>query len=217
VKFVLFVEGHTEKYGVPAFLKRYLDPRIKQPVGIKPVRFDGWAELVKDAPRKSRMYLNDPKHKGDILAIFALIDLHGPTIYPTDKKTAYSRYSWAKAHLERAVGLEKFHQFFAVHEIEAWLLSDPNLFPLPVKRALQGIANSPEQVNFAEPPKKLLQRLYLEKARQTYKNVTHGEQLFRTLQPELAYRKCPKLKALLDKMLTLAQEAGLYHSITGFR
>ena len=64
MKFVLFVEGYTERSGIPAFLKRYLDPRLSQPVGIKPVRFDGWAELVKDAPRKSRMYLNDPRRKG---------------------------------------------------------------------------------------------------------------------------------------------------------
>ncbi len=42
-----------------------------------------------------------------------------------------------------------------------------------------------------------------------YKNVTHGEQLFKMLSPALAYKKCPKLKALLDKMLALAQEAGL--------
>src|SRR5207248_11402695 len=104
MKFVLFVEGYTEKYGIPAFLKRYLGPRLSQPVGIKPVRFDGWAELVKDAPRKSRMYLNDPKQKSDILAVIALIDLHGPRIYPPDKKSAASRYDWAKAHLEKNVG-----------------------------------------------------------------------------------------------------------------
>ena len=26
MKFVLFVEGHTEKIGLPSFLKRWLDP-----------------------------------------------------------------------------------------------------------------------------------------------------------------------------------------------
>ena len=39
MKFVLFVEGYTEKYGVPAFLKRFLDPRLSRPVGIKAVTF----------------------------------------------------------------------------------------------------------------------------------------------------------------------------------
>jgi hypothetical protein len=173
------------------------------------VRFDGWAELVKDAPRKSRMYLNDPKQKSEILGVIALLDLHGPTFYPSHTKSADSRYKWAKAHLEKEVGLDKFRQFFAVHEIEAWLLSDPGLFPPAVKKALAGIVKSPEEVNFDEPPKKLLQRLYLEKARQTYKSVTHGEQLFKMLSPELAYKKCSKLKALLDKMLEMAKEAGL--------
>jgi hypothetical protein len=43
MKFILFVEGYTEKQGILTFLKRYLDPRLSQPVGIKPVRFDGWA------------------------------------------------------------------------------------------------------------------------------------------------------------------------------
>jgi len=37
VKFVLFVEGYTEKQEIPAFLKRYLDPRLSQLVGIKSV------------------------------------------------------------------------------------------------------------------------------------------------------------------------------------
>ena len=39
--------------------------------------------------------------------------------------------------------------------------------------------------------------------------VTHGEELFSKLSPDLAYKKCPKLKALFDKMLELAKEAGL--------
>ena len=91
MKFILFVEGYTEKHGVPAFLKRYLDPRLRHPVGIRPVRFDGWAELVKDSPIKSRMYLNDPKQKSEILGVIALLDLHGPTFYPSDKKSADAR------------------------------------------------------------------------------------------------------------------------------
>ena len=42
MKFVLFVEGHTEKAALPAFLKRWLDPQLEQRVGLKPVRFEGW-------------------------------------------------------------------------------------------------------------------------------------------------------------------------------
>jgi len=209
LKFVLFVEGYTEKHGVPAFLKRFLDQRLKHPVGIKVVRFDGWAELVKDSPIKAAMYLNDPRQMKDILGVIALIDLHGPTFYPTDRKSADARLVWAKKYLEDRVQRDRFHQFFAVHEVEAWLLSDPDLLPPQVKRALPPKAKNPEKVDFDEPPKKLLQRLYREKTGRSYKNVMHGQELFSALSPDLAYGKCPQLKVLLDKMLELAREAGL--------
>ena len=41
MKFVLFVEGHTEKKSIAPFLKRWLDPKLKQSVGFQVVRFDG--------------------------------------------------------------------------------------------------------------------------------------------------------------------------------
>ncbi len=52
MNFALFVEGHTER-AIPAFLKRWLDPRLSQPVGIKPVRFKGSGDYLKNwrAPR----------------------------------------------------------------------------------------------------------------------------------------------------------------------
>jgi hypothetical protein len=40
VNFALFVEGPTER-AIPAFIKRWLDPRLTRPVGVKPVRFHG--------------------------------------------------------------------------------------------------------------------------------------------------------------------------------
>ena len=106
------------------------------------------------------MYLNDPKQMKDIIGVIALLDLHGPTFYPTDKKSADARLVWAKKYLEDQVPHNRFHQFFAVHEVEAWLLSDPDLLPPQVKRALPPKAKHPEKVNFDEPPKKLLQRPY---------------------------------------------------------
>ena len=55
MKFILFVEGYTETQDkrLSAYLKRWLDPRLHKPVGIPPVRFEGWAEFVKDAPIKA--------------------------------------------------------------------------------------------------------------------------------------------------------------------
>jgi len=204
MKFVLFIEGHTEHKVLPAFFKKWLDPRLSQPVGIKSVRFEGWQELVKDTPKKAGLHLNSLKNN-DIIAVIALLDLYGPTFYPDDKKTAQARYNWAKEHLESKVNHSKFRQFFAVHEIEAWLLSNPDLFPAEIKKALYTNAQHPETINFDEPPAKLLNRLY----KRSYKKVTHGSALFNKLEPDLAYKKCPRLKELFDEMLKLAQEAGL--------
>jgi len=35
MKFILFVEGRTEDKALPAFLKKWLDPRLESPVGIR--------------------------------------------------------------------------------------------------------------------------------------------------------------------------------------
>ncbi|MBW2369178.1 MAG: hypothetical protein JRH15_15000 [Deltaproteobacteria bacterium] len=89
MKFVLFVEGHTEKQALANLLKRWLDPRLDNPIGIQVVRFDGWSDLVKETPKKARMYLN----REDIIGVIALLDLYGPTIYPDGKTTAGARYT----------------------------------------------------------------------------------------------------------------------------
>jgi len=83
MKFVLFVEGNTEHKTLAPFLKRWLDPRLPKPVGIQPVPFQGWADLVKEAPIKADLYLASD----DVLSVIALLDLYGPT-YPPNKKTA---------------------------------------------------------------------------------------------------------------------------------
>lgn len=208
MKFVLFVEGHTEDKALPKFLKKWLDPRLEKPVGIKTVRFEGWAELVKDSPQKALMHLNGPD-KNEIIAVIALLDLYGPTFYPKKLTSTDERYDWAKKYLEEKVDHPKFLQFFAVHETETWLLANPDLFPLEVKRALPAKVANPEAVNFDEPPGKLLERLYTQKTGRRYKKVTHGRELFGRLDPGVAYGKCPRLRELLDVMLGLANKTEL--------
>ncbi|MBI5527844.1 MAG: DUF4276 family protein [Deltaproteobacteria bacterium] len=207
MKFVLFVEGHTEKKALPDFLRRWLDSKLGGRVGIKVVRFDGWAQLVKDAPTKARMYLE--REGTDVVAVIALLDLFGPKIYPKGRKTADARYSWAKEHLEQQVSCEKFRQFFGVHETEAWLLSDTSIFPPTVAGALRKAAATPEKVDFDLPPARLLDKLYKAKTGRGYKKVTNGKELFGKLDPQKAYAKCPRLREMLDDMLALAREAGV--------
>lgn len=206
MKFVLFIEGYTER-AVPKFLKRWLDTRLAQPVGIQAVRFDGWAEMVKDAPLKARLYLNAPKQ--DVIAVIALLDLYGLVLpYPPDRTTAADRYGWAKTHLEGKVNHPKFRQHFAVHETEAWLLSQSAIFPQEIRAGLAGKTQHPEAVNLDEPPAKLLDRVYQSKTGRHYKKVTNGEELFAKLDPAVAHEKCPRLKDLLDEMQKLAGDAG---------
>ncbi len=205
MKFVIFVEGKTEQKAIPAFLKRWLDPRLTQAVGIKPVKFEGWAELVKDASRKALLYLRS----ADVIAVVSLLDLYGPTIYPADAVTAAERVTWGKTHMKDKVGEQRYRHFFAVHEVEAWLLSDPSLFPPDIRNRLHKKAQQPETVNFNTPPAVLLDQLYTQTTRRGYKKVAYGRDLFDRLDPEVAHAKCPELRALLNEMLALAKTAGL--------
>ncbi len=205
MKIVLFVEGHTEHQAVAAFLKRWLDARLDKPVGVQTVRFEGWPELVDHCAAHARRHLNAPK--ADVIAVLALLDLYGPTFYPADKETPAARYEWAKAHLEARVNQPGFSQHFAVHETEAWLLSDPTIFPTEIRKTLVDKYPHPERVNNEEPPAKLLDRLYQTRLKRGYRKTVDGKLLFGKLDPAAAYQRCPSLKALLDEMLLRAQQA----------
>ena len=100
---------------------------------------------------------------------------------------------------------KKFFQFFAVHEVEAWLLSQQDIFHASVRNAFPGKIAKPETVNFDEPPAKLLDKLYRQHTKRIYKKVVNGKELFGKLDPAVAYEKCPRLRELLDTMLDLAR------------
>src|SRR5437879_3271947 len=98
--------------------------------------------------------------------------------------------------------------FFAVHELEAWILSQPQLLPPTVRNALPGKATEPESINFKEPPAKLFDRLYRSGTGRDYKKLVYGKALFESLDPFVACKKCPHLKSMLDEMLRLAKASG---------
>jgi len=208
MKFVLFVEGHTESKAIPAFLKRWLDGKLSQKVGIDPVRFEGWSEMIRDLPDKTCRHLRSPG-ASEIIAVIALLDLYGPTFYPAERTSAEDRLEWATKDLQKKVNQTRFRVFFAVHEVEAWLLSKPDLFPSPIRQVLPNKIQHPESVNFDEPPAKLLQRLYVNRLGRNYRKVTDGSQLFGKLSPDDVYAKCPNFRDMMDQMLELARAAGL--------
>lgn len=208
MKFVLFVEGKTERVAVPSFTKRWLDVRLKQPVGMKVVKFNGWPEFDREIKTKADSNLSGPS-ADDVIAGIGLLDLYGPTFYPADKATAKERIDWATKKFEVDVNHGKFRMFLAVHEVEAWLLSQPDVFPSAIAAALSGKYSAPETVNFGRPPARLLAELYRTRLKRGYKKVTYGRALFAKLDPEAACRKCPNLQAMLETMLDLARRAGL--------
>lgn len=207
MKFLLFVEGDVEHLATPEFLRRWLNPRLKQRVGIQSVKFDGCGDYLAGLAKKVRMYLKGPK-AGEIIAIVGLLDLYGlpNNFFPNHLTEAQDRYEWGKRRLEGEVGQEKFRQFFAVHELEAWLLSEPNLFAPEVRNAFPGSAVNPEVVNFQQPPSKLLKKLFREKLKRSYRKVVDGCEIFSKLDPDIACRKCPHLKEMVDEMLRLAAD-----------
>ena len=203
MKFVIFCEGYTEHMVIPNLFGRWLNPRLKEKVGFKLVRFNGWNQLVDDTPRKAKMYLDQK----DSLGVISLLDLFGPTFYPTHITEAEARRQWGMKYMLDRVDHLKYRHHFAVHELEAWLLSQPEKFPPAVQRKLPGKVAQPELINFNEPPAKLLDRLYMEAFKKGYKKVVEGSKLFLSLDPEITYRKCPAFRALVDDLLNLCPES----------
>lgn len=199
MKFAIFCEGHTERAVMGDLLARWLNPKLTERVGFKRVRFDGWHELVRDTPRKAIRYLADP----DILGVVSILDLYGPTFYPDHLNTADDRRQWGMEEMRRKVSHEKYRHHFAVHEVEAWLLAQPDILPQQVRNRLPARAAQPEAVNFDVPPARLLNRLYREAISRDYKKVTEGTKLFARLDPETVYLSCPAFKALADDLLDL--------------
>lgn len=209
MRFLIYVEGRTEHNGVGRFLKKWLDPpRLTKPVRVEPIQYQGFGDYLSKTATRVPRDLDKPG--ADVIAAIGLLDIYQLEMpFPKSALTVADRVLWAKQEIEANVNHPRFRQFFAVHEIEAWLLSDPTIFPSEVRAGLSRKTKEPEKVNLHEPPSKLLERLYRTNTGKGYRKAIHGASLFSSLDPETAYYACPNLKALLDEMLRLAQEAGL--------
>ncbi|MDQ3012988.1 MAG: DUF4276 family protein [Acidobacteriota bacterium] len=209
MKFVLLVEGDAERAALPEFFGRWLNPKLSRRVSVKAVKLSGSGGYLKEMVRLVAKQVHDPS-ASEIIAVIGLLDLYGlpNNFYPANLSSADDRYVWAKRELESRVGQAKFRQFFAVHELEAWLLSDPNVFPREVREEFPAAIAYPESVNFNQPPGVLLERLYRQKLKKSYQKPVYGRALFIKLDPEIAYQKCPRLREMLDEMLGLAKQSG---------
>jgi hypothetical protein len=205
MKFILFVEGHTERDVLPPFFKRYLDPLLPRPIGILPVNFNGAANLWRDVAQKAKFYLQGPALDDEIVAVISLLDIYGLDTSPNAFADLETRLRWAKEKVEGAVSDSRFRQYFAVHELEAWLLSDPNIFPKEVRADITNLSHHPESVNMISPPKRRLDQIFDHRLRRGYNPRVDGAKFFRSLDPEKAREKCPYFKRMLDEILDLAR------------
>jgi hypothetical protein len=204
----LLVEGDAEKLAIAEFLKRWLDPQLEQPAGVKVVNFHGNSQLVRKIVSKAQDYLDAPE-ADEIIGVIGLLDLYGLDIYPPQLTAVEQRRDWGVTHFQEQVNRDKFRMHFAVHEFEAWILGQPDVLPRAVRDALLEKIANPEKVDFDEPPAKLLNRVYLSCTGKNYKKTTYGKQLFGKLAPDMVAGKCPYLKAMLGQMLEMAKAAGL--------
>lgn len=198
MKFVLFVEGKTEGKALPEFFKRWLDPELAQPVRIQIVKFNGRSQFLNQATKKAELH----NQREDVIAVIALLDWY--PILKEESYTSTSQHDQRRNEYRNSLAIENF--FFAVHELEAWLLSDSRIFPPKIRSELEKSGRQPEEIDNEQPPAKLLKKLYREQTGKRYKKITDGTNLFRKLDPSTAYEKCPHFRTLMDTMLRLAKE-----------
>ena len=207
MRFEIISEGKTEKDSIAKFLKSWLDPQLSTPVGIKVTDEKGFARALRKIATKAKAKLEAPDND-QIIAVIGLIDLYGPE-YPSHLTTVDQRYQESKADVEREVDDPRFRMHFTVHEVEAWLLSEKRIFPRPVQDIWPGSLRPPEEVNFNEPPAKLLDKWYRKATGKTYKKTVNGKELFGKLNSSVAVAACPYLRLMLEEMLAMAKAKGL--------
>jgi hypothetical protein len=157
VKFEIISEGKTERDSLAKFLKSWLDPKLATPVRINVTNEEGFAKVLHKISAKAKAKLEAPGNE-EIIGVIGLIDLYGPE-YPRRLESVAERYTQTKEEIEQKVDNPRFRMHFAVHEVEAWLLSDKRIFPRAIQDLWSANMRPPEEVNFNEPPAKFEQAL----------------------------------------------------------
>lgn len=205
---LLLVEGETERGKaqqptLPEFFHRWLDPQLPdgRKVGVKAHCFRGVNKYEKDFVQVTKDHLDS----GGAQFVVGLLDYYGlPPSFTqgAEGESVHARIRRATQFCVQQVpaGLRhRFRQHFAVHETEAWLLSDPGLWNERVRTAIKG--RPPETINLAEPPAQLLARCVKD-----YKKTTAARSKFPQLDPQRAYEACPYLRLLMHDLLTIARQ-----------
>jgi hypothetical protein len=208
MRFVFFVEGDTEELVLEEWLGRWLNPQLSVPVKIEVFSLGGNRRFLKEIVGRGRKVLGERGNK-DIVACVGLLDLYRFRAFPKDVQSVEDRYVWAQKSVEDSVERSRFHMYFAVHEFEAWLLSQSDIFDPTLRSDIEKLGDRPEAVDFQNPPARRLDTFYMGKLKRKYVKTLDGNRLFGRLDPEKARRKCPYLRSMLDDLLQMAKDAGL--------
>ncbi len=205
----LFVEGDTERGDarmstLPAFFRNWLDPQMPtgSRVGVQATKFQGVSSYLDDVGSKVKEYLVD----GRANFIIGLVDLYGlppNRIDLSDCATIQEKVFKARNQIHQLIPESvrcHFRQHFAVHEVEAWLLAYPDKWPREIRARIA--KRRPEEVNFDEPPARLLRRLLGGR----YKKTVYAKNIFPFVDPKIAVGKCPFLKKLTHDLLKVAKQ-----------
>jgi len=191
-RIALFVEGATERGDarqktLPDFFHKWLDPQLPDlsRVGITARKFQGVSNFLDDLPKMTELYLNERRAN----FVVGLVDLYGLPAHRINLSGCTSvkaKVSAARQQIRNLVPIEfrdRFHQHFAVHEVEAWLLAYPEEWPSNVRDRIA--KRPPEQVNFNKPPAKFLKEILGGR----YKKTVHAQNLFPQGKPPSGHRQ----------------------------
>lgn len=209
MKFIMIVEGQTERLAIQEFLKRWFDSKLSEKVGIKQRMF-GRGDFKSRIKKQALKHIEEDSNQ-EILGVICLMDIYGfGSDYEGVRRNVNALFKDQKKTIEKYVNHKQFRMFFAVHEFEAWLLSDPSIFPVDFQTDLTKYSSKPENVNFKNHPSKVIQNIYNKrKSKRSYKKTTDGPDLFSRLSPQVVYDKCPHFKMMLDEMVQMALAAGI--------
>jgi len=185
---------------------------LPERVGVDVINMKGGGkELFDGIITKAEYYLKGAGQNPKIIAVLGMLDLYNPSFNelwePAGLSTAEERYEWAVKNISDSVSHNQFRMFFAVHEVEAWLLSQPKNLRVTLSRPDLGKCERPEKINFMTPPSKWLNQRYNSAFKKNYKKIVDGNHLFSRLDPDVAYSRCPYLSKMLDEMEILAKRA----------
>src|SRR5438105_3888442 len=87
VKFLLLVEGSTERESLADFLRQWIDSVLEFPVGVSIVKFKGVGDYLTGIKSRVQLVMSgEARH--EIIAVIGLLDLYGAPIFPPKLRPA---------------------------------------------------------------------------------------------------------------------------------